>query len=56
VQDLEIAYEQMELASGDAASADEALGQGVEGVSPGGDTVMPIEDEDAAIISAAHPS
>ncbi|WP_428970302.1 hypothetical protein ACQR50_06725 [Sphingomonas sp. Xoc002] len=56
VQDLEIAYEQMELAGGDTASADEALGQGVEGVSPGGDTVMPIEDKEAAIVSAAHPS
>jgi hypothetical protein len=56
VQDLEIAYEQMELANDDAASADEALGQGADGMSPGDNTVMPIEDEEAAIISAAHPS
>jgi|GEM_PF-1863259 len=55
VQDLEIAYEQMQLANGNAASADEPRGQGVEGVSRH-DTVMPIEDEEAAIISAAHPS
>ncbi len=52
VQDLEIAYEQMELAKGDTASADEAL----DGVPSGGGAVMPIEDEEAAIISAAHPS
>lgn len=49
VADLEIAYEQMRLAEGDAASADADRIDALDGASP-------VEDAQAAADSAAHPS
>jgi len=46
----------MALAQDGAASAPEALDGGVTAARSDSDTIMPIEDEEAAIISAAHPS
>lgn len=56
VQDLEIAYEQMALAQDTSTSSDPTQDDRIVNGTPGSDSVMPIEDEEAAIISAAHPS
>ncbi|HIV77946.1 MAG TPA: hypothetical protein H9899_10530 [Candidatus Sphingomonas excrementigallinarum] len=56
VQDLEIAYEQMALAQDTSTSSDPTQDDRIVDSTPGSDSVMPIEDEEAAIISAAHPS
>lgn len=56
MQDLEIAYEQMALAQDTSTSSDPTQDDRIVNGTPGSDSVMPIEDEEAAIISAAHPS
>jgi hypothetical protein len=56
VQDLEIAYEQMALAQDASVPSGQALGDNVTDGALGDDGVMPIEDEEATVISAAHPS
>ena len=45
VQDLEIAYEQMALSQGSPASSADGL-----------DAPIPTEEDEAAMVSAAHPS
>jgi hypothetical protein len=56
VQDLEIAYEQMALAQDASNPSGEPLDDRMTDSAPNGETSMPIEDEEAAVISAAHPS